>query len=299
MTDRELGTNPRCSLPLLWGFLFSSMNKLKFDDQHIVVKGWMASKLKLTGNKLTAYALIYGFSQDGESEFKGSISYIQKWLGCSRPTVVSVINNLLNEGLIKKRKTKVNGKNRSFYSSNLDQLKNFTSKETLPITSKETLPITSKETLPNNIIYSNIEDNIKGEQAPKAVSSTNKNKDTFKPPVREELGKFLHSYMTGHVRKVFEPVKNKNYWAVQLADDILDFYGEKDWRQTNGKKIEDWKRAAQGWATRALKNGELFKLPINHPDFGKKPWELNQGEALNGKAPSGFVSPLKSSLNGN
>ena len=44
------------------------------DENYFVVHGWMRTKLNLKGNHLTIYALIYGFSQDGESEFRGTLT---------------------------------------------------------------------------------------------------------------------------------------------------------------------------------------------------------------------------------
>ena len=46
------------------------------NKNYINIQAWMVKELNLTGNDLICYALIYGFSQDGETEFKGSLSYI-------------------------------------------------------------------------------------------------------------------------------------------------------------------------------------------------------------------------------
>ena len=51
---------------------------------YIVIQDWMISDLQLKGNELLTYALIYGFSQDGESEFKGSLKYISEFLGVKK-----------------------------------------------------------------------------------------------------------------------------------------------------------------------------------------------------------------------
>jgi DNA-binding Lrp family transcriptional regulator len=72
------------------------------DKNYFVVQGWMVNQLKLSGNDLLVYAIIYGFSQDGESKYKGSGSYIAKSLGISRRTVSLVLNDLVEKGYIKK-----------------------------------------------------------------------------------------------------------------------------------------------------------------------------------------------------
>lgn len=72
------------------------------EENYYTVFGWMRSELHLKGNDLTVYALIYSFSQDGESEFRGSISYIMDFTGASRATVKSVLTSLEVRGYIVK-----------------------------------------------------------------------------------------------------------------------------------------------------------------------------------------------------
>lgn len=127
----------------------------------IVIQGWMINELKLSGNELILYALIYGFSQDGESEFYGSLNYVSTALNCSKPTVIKALNSLIDKNLIFKNQNSINGIVYSKYSAN--QIYFNGSKETLLVKnndlgSKETLR-GSKETLPNNNIYNNINNN--------------------------------------------------------------------------------------------------------------------------------------------
>lgn len=72
------------------------------DNNFIAIQGWMRTKLNLKGNELLIYAVIYGFSQDGESMFKGSRKYIAEWCGCSLDTVDRSLNSLVAKGLIAK-----------------------------------------------------------------------------------------------------------------------------------------------------------------------------------------------------
>ena len=76
---------------------------------YIVIQDWMISDLQLKGNELLTYALIYGFSQDGESEFKGSLKYISKFLGVSKSTAQRNLENLVNRGVIEKRVEEISG----------------------------------------------------------------------------------------------------------------------------------------------------------------------------------------------
>jgi DNA-binding MarR family transcriptional regulator len=61
---------------------------------------WMIDKLGLKGGELSIFAIIYGFSQDQESEFFGSLSYLETFTGLSRPTVVAVLSSLEEKELI-------------------------------------------------------------------------------------------------------------------------------------------------------------------------------------------------------
>ena len=123
-------------------------------DNYLVIQGWMVSELNLSGNDLLTYALIYGFSQDGETEFTGSINYLCKWLNCSRPTAIKSLKFLTEKNLIIKNVNTINGVSFNRYKISLGVVKN------LNRGSKETLLGGSKETLPNNTTINNTNNNI-------------------------------------------------------------------------------------------------------------------------------------------
>lgn len=69
---------------------------------YIAVADWMM-QLGLSSKELLAYAIIYGFSQDGESKFHGSLSYMAAWLKMNdRANVLRVLNSLVKKGMITK-----------------------------------------------------------------------------------------------------------------------------------------------------------------------------------------------------
>lgn len=78
-------------------------------NNYLTIQGWMLTDLHLKGSDLILYALIYGFTQDGESEFNGSISYMEQWAGITRKSVYNSLERLQAAGLIEKQKTTVNG----------------------------------------------------------------------------------------------------------------------------------------------------------------------------------------------
>lgn len=72
------------------------------DNNFIAIQGWMRTRLNLKGNELLIYALVYGFSQDGNSRFTGSRKYIAEWCGCSLDTVDRSLSSLVGKGFLAK-----------------------------------------------------------------------------------------------------------------------------------------------------------------------------------------------------
>lgn len=68
-----------------------------------VVQGWMVNNLKLTGNDLIIYAIIYGFTQDEEQWFEGSRSYLAGWCNSTKRGIQKNLNRLVESQLILKK----------------------------------------------------------------------------------------------------------------------------------------------------------------------------------------------------
>jgi hypothetical protein len=83
-------------------FMANVMN----DTAYIMIKGWMVNRLKLSGNALMIYAIIYGFSQGGGSEYQGSVEYLANCAGIQRRQAKNILNELLAEGLVEKSTVK-------------------------------------------------------------------------------------------------------------------------------------------------------------------------------------------------
>ena len=69
----------------------------------------MVDELKLSGNELLAYAVIYGFSQTEGNWFTGTIKYLATWLNTTPRTVYNVLENLVDKKLIEKKTVYING----------------------------------------------------------------------------------------------------------------------------------------------------------------------------------------------
>lgn len=98
--------------------------KHNFADTFTTIQGWMVSELDLKGNELITFAVIFGFCQDGETEFKGSINYIKKWLNVgSRNTVIKAADSLVEKGLIIKRQEEISGVTFNRYMVDFDKIR--------------------------------------------------------------------------------------------------------------------------------------------------------------------------------
>lgn len=83
-------------------------NKIK-SGNYYTIQSFMRNDLKLKGNELNIYAIIFGFTQDDESWFTGSLTYLQDWLGVSKNTVRSALDSLVEKGYIFKDTQSING----------------------------------------------------------------------------------------------------------------------------------------------------------------------------------------------
>ena len=78
------------------------------DGTYITIQGWIRTELKLSGNELIVYAIIYGFSQNKQGKLTGSAQYLADWVGCTRRTVMTILNKLVEAKLISKTEISLN-----------------------------------------------------------------------------------------------------------------------------------------------------------------------------------------------
>ena len=134
------------------------------DNNYYVINGWMINRLRLKGVSLSAYAIIYGFSQDGENEFTGSLQYLADFCGgVSKPTIIKALKELTEKGFIIRREETINNILFTRYRANPAVFSSFFagSKDSLPVVKE--FSGGSKETLPNKEIINNgdIQEKIK------------------------------------------------------------------------------------------------------------------------------------------
>ena len=125
------------------------------DGQWYTISGWMGNSLGLRGNDLICFAVIYGFSMDGKSQFKGSLDYLTGCIFATQPTVLQSLKKLLECNLILKEEKLINGKKHCYYATNViynevDFEVVDSTKEPLVMTTKESLVNSTKEPLAKN-----------------------------------------------------------------------------------------------------------------------------------------------------
>lgn len=208
------------------------MGKYKLKDENSYhIHGWMINRLGLKGTQLILYAIIYGFTQDGESEFHGGWEYLQAFSGgISKPTIINTLEELVEKGYITKRKELKKGVWYPRYKAVLPvpDHPSTASKEILPApvkkfnqTGKEILPATIDTTsnYSNNCYSDNKEGNKETPPpSPEQLIQLYNEKCTSLAPVQfltdereEAIKKALSKYTIEQITRCFTLVKESKF----------------------------------------------------------------------------------------
>lgn len=91
-------------------FYFIILMPMINELSQIHIGGWMINELKLSGNSLIVFALIFSFTNGtNDHAFHGSANYIAEWCGVSRRAVMDILKKLVSMGLIERKESMVNG----------------------------------------------------------------------------------------------------------------------------------------------------------------------------------------------
>ena len=253
------------------------MGKLK-DDSNFQIYGWMATKLKLKGNELLIYAIIYSFSRNdnGNGVFNASTAYLCEWTGLARKNVISCLSNLISRNLIIKLEDNSLKRKPNVYGINKSILDNKTSYETLQAlgtksnkTSYETLQAlgtksnkTSYETLHNNNIINTTNNTIINatttaaenyiEDICKLYLREISNKSCCSPLETDKLSKLISEYGADKVKEAIEIAVMRNRRSLAYIEGILKNTGGDE----NGSQKEKATVVRRG---RTSGRGGLYK----------------------------------------
>ena len=191
------------------------------NDNYFVVQGFMINELNLSGNELMIYAIIYGFSQEPNSWYEGSLSYLGSFINCkSKTTVFNILKNLADKNLIQKQDYKINNvlfcRYRTVYQNLI-------------------YPISKIDT--NNNIINNKENNISKDILSKKV---------FKKPTIEEIQKYCSDRNNNVDANYFYDFYESKGWMIGKNK-------MKDWKsavrtwERNNKEVKTKSKKDKGW----------------------------------------------------
>lgn len=118
----------------------------------LVIQGWMVKDLQLKGNELMVFAIIHNITQDGTSQFYGSLDYLASWCNATKQGIIKNLDSLVSKGFITKIET-ANGLTNNYITN----IHNETIKQSLiPVKQSLMEPLNKvecsvKQSLPNNI----------------------------------------------------------------------------------------------------------------------------------------------------
>lgn len=90
------------------------------DTTYFQVQAWMVTKLKLKTVERDVFAIIYGYSQDEESDYHGSLAYMAELTGYSRNSICTALKNLTAKNYIIKTEKECNNIKYCRYTTNFD-----------------------------------------------------------------------------------------------------------------------------------------------------------------------------------
>lgn len=180
-------------------------------ENYVVIQGFMVADLKLKGNELLTYAIIYGFSQTQNQVFNGSLSYLAEWTNSTKQGVLKNLKSLLEKGLIAKNEKYLNGvKFVEYYATKFNG------------GIKQSLMGGIKQSLTNNIEENKL-DNKKDKE------NTQKK---FEPPTFEEVKAYAEEKGFAH-----------------LAQKFFDYFTTGNWTDSKGQKVKNWKQKFITWSS--------------------------------------------------
>jgi hypothetical protein len=130
------------------------------DTNYFSVQAWMVTKLNLKGAERDIYAILYGFTQDNESECKCSYTYMSTITGYTKRAIMDAMDRLLAKNLIVKSGSDSDRDMRNIYKCNFDYIDGVLrgGEVTSPLGGEVTSPLDAlggEVTSPHNIRYIN------------------------------------------------------------------------------------------------------------------------------------------------
>lgn len=235
-------------------------------DNHILIPGFAIVELKLSGNDLLCYSLIYGFSQDGETEFYGSLNYVATALNVTKQNAKKVIDRLIARGLLEKKEIYFSGCKFCHYVAN--RKSNTVAEIATPPTNQQrgvaeiaTGGVAETATL-HNIDIHNTKDN---KENAANVGGLFPNEPIFenRRGTTEHLCLFANSIF-GKYEDFAACFKSSEFENVDIA---YYYRAVADWSSRFGKKQKDWIATARTFMRNDRNENKLHLIAQDPAEF--------------------------------
>lgn len=172
-----------------------------------------------------ALAVIYGFCQDGKSDFHGSYSYLARKIKVERRSAMRIVERLIAKGLVEKQVQEVKGVKSCSFRTTFNGGDRMSPVVTQSHQGGDRMsPGGGDRMSPNNI------DN---------KINRNKRESVFTPPSLDEVRAFWRE----------RPSMTSD------PDHFYLYFDEADWKYKGERKMKDWHKAALMWEKNEKKYG--------------------------------------------
>lgn len=232
------------------------------DKNYVVISDWML-EFNLNAKELLTYAIVYGFSQDNNSDFNCSLNYIANWLSIRRDNSMRYLNSLLDKGLINRKKDDSSTKHSYKYKTAHDK-GTATNYDYIYITPwmVTKLGLQDKELILYALIH----------------GFSRKGSDSFFTGNNSYLGKWLRvdkkhvsRYTSSLIKKnLIERIENSK--EIKYRAIIPDFCSDHNDSNKNSQKLQENNKGSQDESTNTINknNLECHQIEYTHPNSEEK-----------------------------
>ena len=241
------------------------------ENNYITIPGFLRTRLDLKGSELIITALIYGYSQDGNSWFMGKTEYIAEWAGITDKNVLRSLKSLTEKGILEKKEIFVNNRaKRCYYRFNFEC--SGCQNSTVAGCQNSTVAGCQNSTVNNNIDNNIDNDNIKpGNGFPGLFMEKEKSENAQKLRGTTEPHKCLFANSRFSKFEEFEKCFDKPEF--EQIDILYYYHSVADWSASKGRMQKDWIAQTRNFIRGDKEKGKLHLKPQYQQ--GKKGVDIN------------------------
>lgn len=252
------------------------------DENYIHIPGWAVTRLGLKGNELLVYSIIYGFSQDGETRFTGSLQYLADWTNSTKQGCIKCLKSLVKEGYVVKYEKVVNGVKFCEYQGVKPR---FMVLNKVDRGIKQSLIGGIKQSLTNNIDIDNIDNNIDNKGEADKKENENQEIERVYTHYLDQFGTTAGRYKLTDKRKAKLKSRLQDCGADMIIDAIDHAHADYFY---NGDNDRRWK-ADLDFIIRSYENTE--KLANLTPRQRKLSWQEKKEQEYQAEFDRKFGEP--------